>query len=104
MANISIGHQELQQAASDVRNRKGELQQFLTQAARAVEQVTGNAYRTRTASREFRNAHAEWNQATGELIGRLEEVASAIEQTKQRDEATDQQAAGRVGNIRGAGR
>jgi WXG100 family type VII secretion target len=104
MPNISIGHQELQQAAADVRNSKSELQQFLRQAATAVEQVTGNAYRTRTASREFRNAHAEWNQATGELVARLEEVASAIEGARQRDEATDQQAAGRVGDIRGSGR
>jgi WXG100 family type VII secretion target len=101
MANISIGHQELQQAAADVRNRKGELQQFLRQAASAVEQVTGRAYRTRTASREFRNAHDEWNQATGELINRLEEVARAIDETRQRDEQTDRDAAGRVGNIRG---
>jgi WXG100 family type VII secretion target len=103
MVNISIGHQELQQAAADVRNRKGELQQFLRQAASAVEQVTGAAYRTRTASREFRNAHTEWNQATGDLVNRLEEVARAIEETRQRDEQTDRDAAGRVGNIRGNG-
>jgi uncharacterized protein YukE len=103
MANISIGHQELQQAAADVRARMGELQQFLDQASRAVEQVTGRAYRTRTASGEFQNAHAEWNQATSELINRLEEVARAIEETRQRDEQADQEAAGRVGNIRGNG-
>ena len=99
--NISMSHQEMMQAVADIRNRKTELSQFLQQSARTVETVTARAYKTRTASGEFRNAHTEWNQATGELIASLEEVAKGVEQTKQIDEQTDQNAAGQVGQIRG---
>jgi WXG100 family type VII secretion target len=102
--NISMSHQEMQQAVADIRARKDELQQFLQGAARTVEQVTGRAYRTRTASGEFRNAHTEWNRATGQLIGSLDEVANGVEQSRRIDEQTDQQAAGRVTDIRSSGR
>lgn len=101
--NVSMSHQDMQQAVADVRSRKDELKQFLQQASRAVEQVTARAYKTRTASGEFTNAHNEWNQATGQLVDSLEEVAGGVEQTKQIDEQTDQEAAGRVSQIRGAG-
>jgi len=101
--NISMSHQEMQQAVGDIRARKDELKQFLDGAARTVEQVTGRAYQTRTASGEFRSAHNEWNRATGQLIGSLDQVADGVEQTRRIDEQTDQQAAGRVSEIRGTG-
>jgi uncharacterized protein YukE len=91
--NISMSHQEMQQAVADIRNRRDELQQYLRQASVTVERVTAKAYRTRTASKEFSAAHKEWNQATGELIGSLDEVAKGVEQAKRIDEETDRQAA-----------
>jgi uncharacterized protein YukE len=102
--NISMSHQELQQAVADIRARKDELHQFLQQASRAVEQVTGRAYQTRTASGEFRNAHTEWNRSTGDLVGSLDQVADGVEQTRRIDEQTDQQARGQVSQIRNTGR
>jgi WXG100 family type VII secretion target len=103
-SNVSISHEELQAAAGDIRSRKDELQRFLQQAGTTVEQVTSRAYKTRTASNEFRTAHNEWNQATGQLIESLGQVADGLEQTRQIDERTDQQASGRIGEIRNAGR
>jgi uncharacterized protein YukE len=100
--NISMSHQELMSAAADIRARKDALKQFLQSASRTVEQVTGRAYRTRTASGEFKNAHTEWNRATGDLVESLTQVADGVEQTKSIDEQTDQQARGRVGEIRGS--
>jgi uncharacterized protein YukE len=102
-SNVSIGHEELQAAAGDIRSRKDELKRFLQQASTTVEQVTGRAYRTRTASPELRSAHIEWNQATGQLVESLGQVADGLEQTRQIDEQTDQAARGRVSEIRGGG-
>ena len=100
--NISMSHQELMAAASEIRASKDSMQQFLQQASKAVEEVTGRAYRSRTASPAFKDAHAEWNRATGELVGSLDQLADGVEQTKSIDEQTDQQARGRVGEIRGS--
>jgi uncharacterized protein YukE len=102
-SNVSLSHEELQAAAGDVRSRKDELKGFLRQASTTVEQVTGRAYRTRTASPELRAAHIEWNQATGQLVESLGQVADGLEETRRIDEQTDQQARGRVGEIRGGG-
>ena len=98
--NISMSHQELLQAVADIRTKQGELQQFLVTSSRTVEQVTGRAYRTRTASGEFRTAHNEWNSSTGQLIGSLEDVAKGVEETKRIDEETDRQTAARVRDLR----
>jgi uncharacterized protein YukE len=101
--NISLRHQEMLQAAADIRASKDSMQQFLRQASRVVEEVTGRAYRSRTASPAFKDAHAEWNGATGELVESLVQLADGVEQTKGIDEQTDQQARGRVDEIRNAG-
>jgi uncharacterized protein YukE len=100
--NISMSHQEIMAAASEIRASKDTMQQFLGQASRVVETVTGQAYRSRTASPAFKEAHTEWNRATGDLVGSLVQLAEGVEQTKSIDEQTDQQARGRVGEIRGS--
>jgi uncharacterized protein YukE len=101
--NVSLRHQEVLRAAADIRASKEAMQQFLGQASRVVETVTGQAYRSRTASPAFKEAHTEWNRATGDLVGSLTELADGVEQVKSIDEQTDQQARGRVDEIRGTG-
>jgi WXG100 family type VII secretion target len=101
--DITVGYEGLQQAASELKNGKEELSRQLHELSAMVEKLTMSAFKTTQASGAFGEHHRRWNQATGELIGSLEEISRAVQDVQQKHQEADSRLTEGVRGIGGTG-
>jgi WXG100 family type VII secretion target len=101
--NITVGYEGLQQAATQLRNGRTELNNTLKDLQAVINSLTSTGFKTRVASGKFGQYYRQWDQSTNQLISSLDDISRAIQDAQTKHEQTDQSLAEGVGGIGGGG-
>ena len=101
--NITVGYEGLQQAANQLRSGKQDLVTTLRDLQSVINSLTSAGFKTRVASGRFGPHYKQWDQATQQLVGSLDDISRAIQEAQQKHESADQALAEGVGGLGSGG-
>jgi WXG100 family type VII secretion target len=96
-SNVSVGYQDLQQAAGQLSSGREELVEALRRLESAINGLTGSGFKTHMASGRFRQHYQQWTQSTTQLVASLDEIARAVRDAQSQHEQVDRTLAAAAG-------
>ncbi|MFF9090189.1 WXG100 family type VII secretion target [Streptomyces sp. NPDC014991] len=98
MADVSVGYDGVQQAASRLISGHTEMSEKLQALKSMIDQLVASEFRTQLASSKFQQSYQQWTTGTHNMIQGLEGMAAFLNDVVRSHQELDARLAGGAGS------
>ncbi|MEV0701961.1 WXG100 family type VII secretion target [Saccharopolyspora sp. NPDC050389] len=98
MADVNIGYDGLQRAATQLKSGQAEMNDKLQALKSMIDQLVGSEFRTQLASGRFQESYQQWTTGAQNMLSGLEGMAGFLGDVVREHQDLDTRLAGSAGS------